>query len=287
MKIFGTITSIITFCLFLIAPGISSEDYGSFNLKPGVRASAMAGTFVAIADDPSTVFWNPAGLTNLKTVQLYPTYTSWYNSTSETGLSYSFPVNNAAWSWSIRHLDYRFLYHQTTDLINICYANKPTPYLSWGIGYNYFSDIISDVSYTNQSVDIGFLIKPPKLPKNVAIGVSSRRIFSLYDSFLNNLTAGISYKKDLKSGGVNATSLIAVDVEVQNNQKPIYHLGAEYNIVNMTSIFVGVNSDKDNSTKNYFGGGLSLFFNPIRLDFAYLPHQNLGNTYKLAVNISQ
>ncbi len=37
----------------------------------GARAIAMGGAFVALADDPSALFWNPAGLSQLVQNQLY------------------------------------------------------------------------------------------------------------------------------------------------------------------------------------------------------------------------
>src|SRR5215468_8588160 len=46
------------------------EKVGTFDgqfLKIGIgaRAAGMGGAFVAVADDPSAVFWNPAGLARL------------------------------------------------------------------------------------------------------------------------------------------------------------------------------------------------------------------------------
>lgn len=35
------------------------------NISQGARATAMGSAFVAVADDPSTIFWNPAGLSRL------------------------------------------------------------------------------------------------------------------------------------------------------------------------------------------------------------------------------
>ena len=35
------------------------------NISQGARATAMGSAFVAVADDPSAIFWNPAGLSRL------------------------------------------------------------------------------------------------------------------------------------------------------------------------------------------------------------------------------
>ena len=42
--------------------GLGSPFSHQRNLLPGPRAAAMAGAFTAVADDPSAVYWNPAGL---------------------------------------------------------------------------------------------------------------------------------------------------------------------------------------------------------------------------------
>jgi hypothetical protein len=42
---------------------LNGSDLG---MGVGARAIGMGGAFVAIADDPSATFWNPAGLTDLK-----------------------------------------------------------------------------------------------------------------------------------------------------------------------------------------------------------------------------
>jgi hypothetical protein len=46
--------------------------YGSdTGMGIGARAISFGGAFASIADDPSAVYWNPAGLTDVKSVQLF------------------------------------------------------------------------------------------------------------------------------------------------------------------------------------------------------------------------
>ena len=53
----------------LLAAMLSSRSFANgLNLNGmGSRAVAMGGAFVALADDFSAAFWNPAGLSNFKT----------------------------------------------------------------------------------------------------------------------------------------------------------------------------------------------------------------------------
>lgn len=52
----ATITAATSTVLFICAPSASAQD------GPGTRAAGMGGAFVAVADDASAVYWNPAGL---------------------------------------------------------------------------------------------------------------------------------------------------------------------------------------------------------------------------------
>jgi len=46
--------------------------YGSdMGMGVGARAIGLGGAFVSIADDPSAVYWNPAGLTDIKQTRLF------------------------------------------------------------------------------------------------------------------------------------------------------------------------------------------------------------------------
>lgn len=53
--------------------GVDFERLNGSDLGMGVgaRAQGMAGAFVAVADDASTIYWNPAGLALLPQNQLY------------------------------------------------------------------------------------------------------------------------------------------------------------------------------------------------------------------------
>ena len=47
------------------------------NISQGARATAMGSAFVAIADDPSAIFWNPAGLARLNQNGIVFDHTEW------------------------------------------------------------------------------------------------------------------------------------------------------------------------------------------------------------------
>jgi len=79
MRLFqnALITSLLSF-VFLMPAGTCVADvqfdqlYGSdLGMGIGARAIGMGGAYVSIAQDPSAIFWNPAGLININHVELF------------------------------------------------------------------------------------------------------------------------------------------------------------------------------------------------------------------------
>src|ERR1035438_4937452 len=60
-----------------------SPSWALFNrggeLGVGTRAMGLAGAFVAVADDPTASYWNPAGLAQLPQPEILGTYGSYFN----------------------------------------------------------------------------------------------------------------------------------------------------------------------------------------------------------------
>lgn len=54
--------SIFSFILLISTGSIFADDYHNINGFAGARASAMAGAYTALSDDPSGIYYNPAGI---------------------------------------------------------------------------------------------------------------------------------------------------------------------------------------------------------------------------------
>lgn len=80
----------------LYAAGASAGEF--LKIVPGVRAAAMAGAFTALADDKTAVYYNPAGLSQLRWREASISYNKWILDTSLTSLTYghTFGVNGSA-----------------------------------------------------------------------------------------------------------------------------------------------------------------------------------------------
>jgi len=109
---------IIVLCLtLLVSPSAShSEKYaGEFMaLGGGARAMGMGGAFIAVADDATTTFWNPAGLASFSSLEARPG--SWEavlmhaeqfgNLINSNFFSVAFPIKDgeSGWGFTLMHM---------------------------------------------------------------------------------------------------------------------------------------------------------------------------------------
>ena len=55
----------------------------------GARAEALGGAFVAIADDPSALYWNPSGISRIQSLSIQVSKTDWFVGTTFNTLDYN------------------------------------------------------------------------------------------------------------------------------------------------------------------------------------------------------
>lgn len=57
---------------------VATNAGGFLKIGVGAKAVGLGEAFTAVADDATTVFWNPAGLTNLTGREIHVSHTSWF-----------------------------------------------------------------------------------------------------------------------------------------------------------------------------------------------------------------
>lgn len=85
-------------------------------LKIGIgRATGMGDAFVAIADDASATYWNPAGLALLKNREVLLNHIDWVLDTRHEYLTGAFPTNLGTFAVSVTSVNYGDLEETTID----------------------------------------------------------------------------------------------------------------------------------------------------------------------------
>jgi hypothetical protein len=158
---------------------IPSSSYGVSNvgtagaqfLKIGVgaRAEGLGQAFVAIANDISAVYWNPAGLAQLKKAAVMATRTAWIADISHNFVAASIPTRYGMFAGSITNLGSGPMEMTTVEepeglglefpvgdtAISLTYARGLTDRFSVGITGKHVSQRIHNETASGFAVDIG------------------------------------------------------------------------------------------------------------------------------------
>ncbi|MCF6268416.1 MAG: PorV/PorQ family protein [Melioribacteraceae bacterium] len=155
----------------------AGSSAGQFlKIEVGARSAAMGGAFVAAADDASAIYWNPAGISKLKTNSVTFSHTYWF---AETNHSYAGLVLKISEDHALA-LSYTSLsmpdmevtnefyqdgtgeYFSATDLaLGISYALNITNEFSMGFTGKYISQNIWHMYASAFALDVGLLYKSP------------------------------------------------------------------------------------------------------------------------------
>ncbi len=147
----------------------------------GTRAVALGGVAAAISDDLSSLYWNPAGLSQGRHAELEFTHNSWIQAVSQETLLFGLPVN--------------FIFPSLPDGMA-------------ALGINYFS--LGGIEKTSESPDGGVIIEDEVLDLFM-LGVQAGFGFTL----TSDLAMGGAFKFAYQDLGVKAYIGLGLDIGLQ------------------------------------------------------------------------
>lgn len=136
----------------------------------GARAIALGGNFVALADDPSALYWNPAGITGLSGMSISGTHTEWFAGITHDAVNFTAPITrNSTIGIDLLYLnsgeieqttleeqDGNGIFYETTDLaLGLTYARKLTDRFSVGVKGKYIRQTLFNEDASTFAVDFG------------------------------------------------------------------------------------------------------------------------------------
>jgi len=278
---------------YAFALATPTEDL--MKIGAGARPMGMGKAFTAVADDGNSVFFNPAGLAQLKSWQ----FTSMYVNMMEGDLPYtlvsaSVPfravnfglgaiatgVSNipSPGSGSLTYFDYYdrliFLSCATTNK----YGN-----LSVGANLKYFQKgFSSSVGNTGSGVnlDLGIKLQPEE---DLMLGANIQNVLPTDVVWTSGAQDEIPPLLKLGWGAwvLGKKAMLAADVEkaLTRSQPALFHFGGEWPVNNFLCLRGGVDqiaSAASIVTSNPTAG-ISLTLGGARFDYAYHPYQDLTN----------
>lgn len=287
----------ILLCFVFLAfasQGVNAQSGGTesvFSLGFGAKAIGMGQAFTALADDPSAVFWNPAGLEFINSQSATFFHTTLFEGVQYDFLGYAYPtIDIGSFGFGIGRvgvsgIEERPYIGYTNVLGNISneqyevffsYA-KSLPWfdLTPGISVRWvrqgFSGL-SDGNLTESGVgaDIGLMYRPKwlgnALVQDWSFGLNVRNLFppqlkvgDEIDEY--PLTTKLGIMKKIWFSGNGAINVL-LDLDHSQNRDFKVHFGSEYDFRDMGKVRIGYNG----STIAFgVGGKYSIF----EIDYGY------------------
>lgn len=252
----------------------------------GARAQGMGDAFTAVADDLSSVIYNPAGLSHITENEVFVSYRDFYNLglLTESHIGLSIPNNN----WNVC-----FSYHRigTTDRIKFTNYSENTYYFTvatslFGVenfygGWNFkYHSVISENKASGYGLDGGLLYKFVEQNINLGLTVSDitgtniRWDTQTTDNIPLTFRVGASY---------NILKNMVASLDYLSNGK--INFGTELWL--FESQILGLRTGASNvfSDKNVLCLGVSLSFTGIQIDYAINKHYSLDFTHYLSLHL--
>jgi hypothetical protein len=182
-----------------LLPELGSQRAGTAAaqfLKIGVggRAVGMGETFIAVANDASALYWNPAGMAQFEDNQLILSHVDWPVDIKHEFVGYVHhlsSINAIGVSFTSLHMEDM---EETTEFaptgtgnfftfrdiaIGLSYARRMTDKFSFGTTVKYIEETLAEVEMRSVMVDLGMYIGPAfarrVLPSRSRISASSSR----------------------------------------------------------------------------------------------------------------
>ncbi len=242
---------------------------------PGARQMAMGFAFVSVADDQWSLYYNPAGISeieNLSTGVFYIPAPFGLNelATANAVLTKKFGFGNLGFSFQTYGFDLL-----REHRISLGFAKNLFQELRLGFKFTYHS--INIQNYGNDfalGFDFGLITK---LSEKLKLGFTAtnlnRPTYGVNKEKLNQLfMAGMSY-----SPMTNLTFALELEKEVRNPFN--FKFGLEYSVIKYLDLRTGYNTEPNNIT-----AGIGIHYQKFSFNYAFLSHKYLGFTHSFGID---
>lgn len=291
--------------------GISTAQF----LKIGVggRAAAMGESFVAISDDASALYWNPAGLAQFKTNQIIFSHNVWlvdinhdflgavYHLDSEN----TFGISLTSLSMEKMPVTTEFApfgngeYFGFSDIaLSVSYARKMTEQFSFGGTVKYIEETLDKLKMRGVMIDIGTYYRTGLGSTRFAVAVSNfgaelapdgevvligKRTKSEWQSFAPPTMFRIGFAFEPYQDEQHSVTT-SIQLNHPNDNSENVSLGVEYSWSRMLFLRGGykINVEEQNYS---FGAGINV---PISIahftfDYAFANFEQLGSAHRFSI----
>jgi len=271
-----------------LAEGFGSSTMNFLKIGVGARALGMGSAFTSIADNPSAVYWNAAGLRRLESPQAEFSHQSWYQDVNIENLYVAFPGNKISFGAGITYLSFGEI--QSYDesgiqgeglsmydmAVSVSAAADLDERVSVGVAVKYIEQSFDVVKGSAFAGDIGLMADWRGIQAGVAaVNIGGKVTYLAEKEDLPaSFRAGISFRQ------FDGKALFSLDTHSPFGGSLSMHQGVEVDILDQLSARSGL-SYQTGAPKGAdavsFNLGLGLRYGKGRFDYTFIPSDSYGS----------
>jgi len=281
------VSVLLIICVLVVLPTMAGDRYigtaSIFELGVSARTIGLGGAFIGVADDEAAIFYNPAGLASLSKTRFSSLYVRPFGAYSYAAVG----VSEHGWGGYMLVLDSdtlneRDLYGNVTGSFR---------YTSSGLLFGFGKRIDSKLSCGLQvkgyrlffpTSACGVAVSPSILYRQGALtsGIIWRNALSMgtyyadghSEPWIRDIAVGLSYQHEDTTCCIDFTENLITRGEIA-----CVRMGCEYSGCKPFVFRVGTNRD-------WSSLGFSFHWENLQLDFAYLIHYALADSYMISLS---
>lgn len=298
--VLGLAVAVVT--LALGSAALAGTHSGAFlRMGVGARALAMGGSYVAIANDATAGYWNPAGLALVEDISIELMYShdlSFDRSLNYGGIAKTFDFGSLGFSYlggGMTDLDEYDAnnnrlgsFDVTEHAFILSYATKPLSFVRdcapcyLGISFKGIMQDMGDAdgSQFGLGADAGAMFSPVEmLTFGLAVQDIGTKILDPDDSIPYHIRLGVAAR-----AMDNALTVTAGAAKTRHIGDPTLQLGAEYWTEFSADRYAGLRLGLDEGA---FAAGLGLKISGIGLNYAYVVEEEdwLGENHRFSLGL--
>jgi hypothetical protein len=272
---------------------IASDDKGVsadfLNIGVGAREAGMGEAYTSLAEGPSAIFWNPAGLAFGENIQFSFSHFEWMQDISYDFFAAAYPLSDRIGIGAgVQYLDYGKIdgydgndnptgeIGGTYDLAaTASLGYRISDHLSFGLSGKYIMISLADIGASAMAADIAIRYSDSKL----MVGISAANLGGnlKFEIDENRLPANIRLGMAIMSLGGRAT--ISTEIKKELYGAASLKNGLEYNFDKRYFLRTGYGFSSENSAG--FDNGLTLgvgaILGPSQIDYSFTPYSRFSS----------
>ncbi len=317
-KINKTIFTVLMASVLILASGgllrggiyEKAGTYGAqFLLIPvGARPAALGGAFVAVSGDPTSIYWNPAGLSGLSALQLGLFHNKWFSDVTRQSAFAAYPTPAGVFGAGLTYLHmgeivgfdvdeygepFRISNFTCYDLAGtVSYAKAIALHTSVGANLKVIQESLADYRALGFGVDAGllfcvgdFLGPGAWYPvRNITVGCDIKNLGVLGRFITKTEKFPLEVNVGLAARLLGNSIIVLAEVDKPVDGEYAGHFGLEWALRDILTLRAGYD------TANEFGSGITcgvgIKISDWVLDYAYVPYSDLGETHRVGIQVS-